>query len=380
MLESKLPKVGTTIFQVMSQMALDYQAINLSQGFPDFDCPEELRRLVSHYMNIGKNQYPPMIGIPQLREQITRKVKDLYDCTVDMDQDVTVVSGATEALFAAIHAVVRPGDEVIVFDPAYDSYDPAITLAGGKAVHLSLTAPDFQIDWQKVEDSLTEKTRLIFLNTPHNPTGNVLNSEDMKTLASLVKGTEILILSDEVYEHIIFDGVRHESILRHQALASRAFVVSSFGKTYHATGWKVGYCIAPAALSTEFRKIHQFLTFTTVPFLQYALADFMEQCPEHHLNLSSFYQAKRDLFCDLLKESRFKFKPAGGTYFQLLDYSEITNMEDTEYANLLTKESQIASIPISVFYETKPDDHILRFCFAKDDNTLEEAAEILRKI
>ncbi len=379
-LKTKLPKVETSIFTVMSQLANDHNALNLSQGFPDFDCPEHLRNLVTFHMNEGKNQYAPMTGIPELREQISIKLEQMYGRKICMNQEITVTSGATEALFSAIHSVVCPGDEVIVFDPAYDSYEPAIDLAGGKTIHLPLLSPRYKPDWDLVKSSITQQTRMIIINTPHNPTGTVFDAEDMIALSGLLENTNIIVLSDEVYEHMIFDNIPHQSVLRYDALAERSFAVFSFGKTYHATGWKIGYCVAPAALSTEFRKIHQFVTFTTATPLQYALSDFMKQCPEHYLELPQFYQAKRDKFCQLLQNSRFSFTPSQGTYFQLLDYSNITDLPDTEYANLLTQEAGIASIPVSVFFQHNTRVFILRFCFAKDDTTLEEAADILCKI
>jgi methionine aminotransferase len=380
-LQSKLPHIGTTIFAIMTQLANECDAINLSQGFPGFEPPQALRDLVSHHMNAGgKNQYASMAGIPKLREQIALKTAQLYGRAINMDDEITMTNGATQALFVAISTVVRPGDEVILFDPAFDTYKPVVELNGGRTVHIPLLPPDYSIDWQRVQDSLTDKTRLILINTPHNPTGSMLSSTDWETLAGLIRNRNILILSDEVYEHITFDGVPHQSLLCHPELAERAFVVSSFGKTYHATGWKMGYCIAPPQLSAEFRKIHQFMVYSVMTPVQYALADIMEQQPAIYLNLSDFYQQKRDLFCHLVEESRFQFKPTRSTFYQLLDYSDITDMDDVEYARYLTKEIGVASIPISVFYEEKPANRVLRFCFAKDDNILQEATERLCKI
>ena len=375
--ETKLPKVGTTIFTVMSALAQEHGALNLSQGFPDFDGPEALLDRVTHYLKSGRNQYPPMTGVPSLREAVAAKVRDLYGAQVDADAGVTVTSGATEALFCAIHAVVRPGDEVIVFDPAYDSYEPAVELAGGRCVHLPLRAPDFAVDWDAVRDAITPATRLIIVNSPHNPTGAVFTEADLDALEAVVADTGIFLLSDEVYEHIVFDGAPHQSLLRREALAARAFVVSSFGKTYHVTGWKVGYCVAPPALSAEFRKVHQYVTFTTITPVQLALADFLAECPEHHLELPAFYQAKRDLLASLLADSRFTFTPSAGTYFQLVDYSAITDEADVDLVRRLTIDHGIAAIPVSVFYETPPAQRVLRLCFAKDDATLEQAAERL---
>jgi methionine aminotransferase len=375
--ESKLPAVGTTIFTVMSALAQEHGALNLSQGFPDFDGPPELLERVHHYLTDGRNQYAPMTGVPSLRAAVAGKVRALYGRTVDPDAELTVTSGATEALFCAIHAVVRPGDEVIVFDPAYDSYEPAVELAGGRCVHLPLAAPDYRVDWDAVRDALTPRTRLVVVNSPHNPTGSVFGPEDLDALEDVLQGTGVYLLADEVYEHIVFDGAAHQSLLRRPALAERAFVVSSFGKTYHVTGWKLGYCVAPPALATEFRKVHQYVTFTSITPVQLALADFLEAHPEHHLGLPAFYQAKRDRFCSLLEGSRFRFAPAAGTYFQLLDYSAVSDEDDVTLSRRLTVEHGIASIPVSVFYREPPGDRMLRFCFAKDDATLVRAAELL---
>ncbi len=374
---SKLPNVGTTIFTVMSQLAAEHDAINLSQGFPDFDAPAALLERVTYYLNSGHNQYAPMTGVPTLRAAIADKVWNLYARRVDADTEVTVTSGATEALFCAIHAIIRPGDEVIVFDPAYDAYEPAVELAGGRCIHLPLTAPQYRPDWNAVADALSANTRLIILNSPHNPTGSVLAGEDLDALESLLADRDTLLLADEVYEHIIFDGAVHQSLLRRPALAARAFVVSSFGKTYHATGWKIGYCVAPTTLTAELRKVHQYVTFTSTTPVQLGLADFLAAHPRHHLDLPAFYQQKRDRFCRLLEGSRFRLQPAAGTYFQLLDYSAITDEPDVALARRLTIEHGIASIPVSVFYLDPPGDPVLRFCFAKDDNTLVRAAELL---
>ncbi len=376
-LESKLPDVGTTIFTVMSKLAADAGAINLSQGYPDFDGPRELLDRVGHYLSNGYNQYPPMTGIEPLRTAIADKVASLYGATVDPDTEVTVTSGATEALFCAITAVIRPGDEAIVFDPCYDSYEPAVILAGGACRHIPLAAPDFRVDWDRVRDAVGPKTRLLLVNTPHNPTGTVWDADDIEGLRTVVAHRNLYLVADEVYEHVIFDGRRHVSLTRYPDLFARSFVVSSFGKTYHTTGWKVGYCVAPAALSAEFRRIHQFVTFTTATPLQHGIADFLDACPEHHQNLGAFYQAKRDLFCGLLAESRFRLKPSAGTFFQLVDYSEITNESDTELSKRWTVDRKVASIPVSVFYQQPPNQKYLRFCFAKDDATLKRAAQIL---
>ena len=377
---SKLPDVGTTIFTVMSQLAAEHGAINLSQGFPDFSAPAELLERVSHHLTAGHNQYAPMSGVPELREAIAVKIARLYGRRVDPVTEVTVTSGATEALFCAIQAFVHPGEEVIVFDPAYDSYEPATRLAGGHTIHIPLVPPAFSVDWQRVRDALTARTRMIILNSPHNPTGATLSATDLQALAEIVRDRPIVILGDEVYEHIIFDDRHHESLLRFDELAARSLVVSSFGKTYHATGWKIGYCVAPAALMAEFRTVHQFVQFCVVTPMQLALAEFLASAPAHYLDLPAFYEAKRDLFCELLAPSRFRLTPSQGTYFQLVDYGAISGERDLDYARRLTREAGVACIPVSVFYREPPDSHWLRFCFAKDAGTLRAAAEILCRI
>ncbi len=377
---SKLPKVGTTIFTVMSKMAQDAGAINLSQGFPDFECPDKLKELVVHYLHDHKNQYPPMAGIPQLREQIAHKVQSLYNFSADPDTEITVTSGATEALFDAVQAVVHQGDEVIMFDPAYDSYEPAVEMAGGVSIRLPLRLPDYSVDWNLVADKLSVRTRLIIINSPHNPCGAILNNEDLDALANIIENRDITVLSDEVYEHMVFDGENHCSVLTHPILRSRSYAVFSFGKTYHVTGWKLAYCVAAANLTAEFRKVHQFVTFTTTSFLQYAIADFMATCPEHATDLAAFYQQKRDKFCSLMADSRFQLTPSRGTYFQLADYSEISSMPDMEFVRELTQDKGVAAIPLTPFYAEPPSSHIVRFCFCKDDATLERAADILCNI
>ena len=378
--DSKLPQVGTTIFTRMSALAQAHQAINLSQGFPDFDGPEALLSRVDYHIRQGANQYAPMSGVPGLRQAIADKVKRCYGRQVDADTEVTVTSGATEALFAAIAAVVRPGDEVLVFDPAYDSYDPAIALNGGSAIHIPLQPPGFAIDWARVSAAITPRTRMIILNTPHNPTGQVLSASDLDALSALVAGTDILLLADEVYEHIVFDGAEHQSINRYPALAERSFVVSSFGKTYHTTGWKIGYCVAPAPLTAELRKVHQYLTFSTSTPMQLALADYLNADPQHDQALPGFYQAKRDRFNEQMASSRFHFTPAAGTYFQVMDYSAISDLPDTEFVLWLIEHAGVAAIPLSVFYQTPPEMRLVRFCFAKNEATLDEAAERLCRI
>jgi len=375
-IKSKLPDVGTTIFSVMTNLANAHGAINLSQGFPDFDVDPALIQLVEKYMHKGFNQYAPMQGVLPLREKIAHKVKKLYNRTCDVENEITVTTGATEALFAAITTVVRKGDEVIIIDPAYDSYEPVVKLCGGRSVYVKTTYPDYAIDWEVVKDKITDNTRLIILNSPHNPTGFTLKPSDIAELKTIVEYHNLYILSDEVYEHITFDGIKHESMSCYPELAQRSFVVSSFGKTYHATGWKTGYCIAPKPLTLEFRKIHQYLTFSVNTPVQLAYADFLDH-EDRYLNLADFYQGKRDLFLSKLKHSGFTFVPCEGSYFQMLDYSQISDMPDVGFSRYLTVEHKVASIPPSLFYRNKDDHRVLRFCFAKRNKTLEEAAERL---
>jgi len=374
MLRNKLPGKGTNIFSVMTAMAQQHDAINLSQGFPDFDGPEALRERVAYHMAHGHNQYAPLAGVPELRELIADKVLDLYGCKVNPDHEVVVTPGATEAIFCAITAVVHPGDEVIIFDPAYDTYEPSVLLNGGVTRHIALLYPGFAIDWQQVRDTITDRTRLIILNTPHNPTGTVWSEQDIQQLREVIAGRNIHLLSDEVYEHISFDEISHLSLLRYPDLAARTYVISSFGKTYHATGWRIGYCVAPRVLMDELLRIHQFINFSTNTPMQYAIADFLRDCPQHHHQLGDFYQQKRDLFCDLMAASQFKLAPSAGTYFQLAEYSAISDEPDTEFTALLTREHKVAAIPISVFYKDAPKQQVVRFCFAKHDDTLREAA------
>ncbi|MHA6246417.1 pyridoxal phosphate-dependent aminotransferase [Pontibacter sp. CAU 1760] len=376
---SKLPDIGTSIFTVMSALASEHQAINLSQGFPDFNCPKPLMDLVDNYMRLGFNQYAPMAGMPKLRENISRKTSSMYGYQPDPDTEVTVTSGATEALNAAITAVVKPGDEVVVLEPCYDSYAPVIRLCGGSPIYVSLALPDFRVDWDQVKRRLSSRTRLLIINTPHNPTGAVMTKQDMDTLANLLEGTDIMVVSDEVYEHMVFDGQQHYSALQHPQLRQRSIVVSSFGKTYHATGWKVGYAVAPAPLTAELRKMHQFITFCTPTSLQLAIADFMEDA-EHHLQLPAFYQAKRDFFLAQLSGSRFELLPSAGTYFQLARYDRISQEHDQDFAKRLTKETGVAAIPVSAFYHDRTDHKYLRFCFAKNEETLQAAGERLAKL
>ena len=379
MLPSKLPNVGTTIFTRMSQLAAEVGAINLSQGFPDFDGPQALREAVARHVLEGHNQYCPMTGLPGLRQQVAAKIARSYGVQRDADSEITITPGATEAIFCAVQALIHPGDEAIVLDPCYDSYEPSVELAGGRCVHVPLASPDFAVDWQRLADAITPRTRLIFINSPHNPSGALLSRDDLDQLAELIRGRDIHVISDEVYEHLIFDGARHASVLAHEELYARAFVVSSFGKTYHVTGWKTGYVVAPPALTAELRKIHQYVNFCGVTPLQHGLADFMAACPQHVEELPAFYQAKRDLFCDLLAGSRFRFTRAPGTYFQLADYSAIRpDLDDVAMAEWLTREHGVAAIPVSVFYQQAPAGmRLVRFCFAKREETLRLAAEKL---
>ena len=376
---SKLPHVGTTIFTVMSRLAQEHNAINLSQGFPDFDCTKELRDLVTKYFNAGLNQYPPMAGVMRLRERIAEKVESLYGTKYDPEHEVTVTPGATYGIFTAVATLVRPGDEVILFEPAYDSYVPSIEVNGGIPVFVQLRYPDYSIDWQRVQQAITPKTRMIIVNTPNNPTASVFSGEDMRMLEGMLHGTDIVVVSDEVYEHIVFDGHQHQSVARFPGLAERSFVVSSFGKTYHVTGWKMGYVLAPKELTSEFRKVHQFNVFVTNGPLQYALAEYMEN-KNAYLSLAAFYQKKRDFFLQGIRASRFKPLPSRGTFFQNLAYDAISNERDMDLAIRLTKERGVASIPVSVFYRKPPDHKVLRFCFAKSEETLARGAEILCKI
>ena len=378
-LRSKLPSVGTTIFTVMSRLASDLGAINLSQGFPDFDCDPELVEAVARHIRAGRNQYAPMQGVPALREAIAAKYEEFHGRRYNPETEITVTSGGTEAIFDAVVAVLHPGEEAIVLEPCYDSYIPAIELSGGTAVVVPLRYPDYSVDWPAVRAAITPKTRLLIVNTPHNPAGAVLTATDIQELIAIVKDTDLLIVSDEVYEHIIFDGVQHESMARHPELAARSFVVGSFGKTYHTTGWKIGYAVAPAELTAEFRKVHQFVTFSTITPVQYGLADMLTS-RRGLKELSPFFQRKRDLFLQLMDGSRFRPLKSRGSYFQLMDYSAITDEHDADFAIRLTKECGVASIPTSPFLSRSPAPPVLRFCFAKKDETLERAAERLRKV
>ena len=379
--QTKLPKVGTTIFTVMSQLAAEHGAVNLGQGFPDFAVPQRLVDELDRAMRAGHNQYAPMTGVAPLRQAIAEKVLRCYGREVDPDTEITVTSGATEALLNAIHAVVRPGEEVIVLDPAYDSYEPAIDLAGARAVHVPLDPQTFAVDWDRVRAAVTPKTRLLIVNSPHNPSGAMFDQADIRALAALLDGTGIYLISDEVYEHIVFDGRRHESILRYPELAARAFVVSSFGKTYHCTGWKIGYAIAPPALSAEFRKVHQYNVFCTFAPAQHAFAAMIRDEPEHYEQLGAFYQEKRDRFREQLLGTKFKPLPVPGGYFQLVDYSAVSDLPDAEFVKWLTIEHGVTAIPLSPFYETPPaGQRLARLCFAKNEVTLEAAIARLKAL
>jgi methionine aminotransferase len=378
-LDSRLPRVGTTIFTVMSKLAADLGAINLSQGFPDFDCDPALVDAVSKHMREGRNQYAPMQGVPALRQAIAAKYERFQGRRYDPDSEVTVTSGGTEAIFDAVTCVAGRGDEVIVLEPCYDCYVPAIELSGATPVIVPLTLPDYAVDWRAVKAAITPRTRVIMINTPHNPTGAILARNDIEELKAIVRGTDILVVSDEVYEHIIFDGAQHEGMARDPELAERSFVVGSFGKTFHVTGWKVGYVVAPAPLTAEFRKVHQFVTFSTNTPVQHALAEMMGDL-DGLRELGPFYQAKRDLFLELMAGSRFRPLLCRGSYFQLMDYSAITDEPDAEFAVRLTKESGVASIPTSPFLYTSAAPKVLRFCFAKKDETLRAAAERLKRV
>jgi methionine aminotransferase len=376
--QTRLPAVGTTIFTVMSQLALEHRAINLAQGFPDFEPPARLRELVGVHAWSGHNQYAPMAGAPPLREAIARKLARHYGRQASPDTEITVTCGGTEALAVAIQASVHPGDEVVLFDPAYDSYEPIVHLAGGTTRRVPLARPGFDLDFDRLAAALSPRTRLVVVNTPHNPSGACIPAADLDRLAELLRPTGAFVLADEVYEHMVFDGVRHASLNAHPELAARSFVVSSFGKTYHATGWKVGYCVAPPALTTEFRKVHQYVTFSIASVLQYAIADFMTEHPEWEEELPAFYQQRRERLAGLLRGSRFRWTPARATYFQLLDYGAVSDEPDTAFARTLLREHGVVAIPISPFCAAPPaGERLVRLCFAKEDATLAAAAERL---
>ena len=374
---SRLPNVATSIFTEMSLLANQYDAINLSQGFPEFDTPEFLKSAVIGAIEQGKNQYAPSSGTPQLLQHIGQLVNRRYQCQLEPDKNITITTGATEAIFVAIQTLVHPGDEVIIFDPAYDSYAPVIQLSGGHSVHIPMAAPDYKIDWQRVQDSVNEHTRAIIINSPHNPTGTLLEREDMLSLQRVVCDNDLFLISDEVYEFITFDDREHQSVLKYPALFERAFVVSSFGKTFHCTGWKMGYCSAPEQLANEFRKIHQYVTYSVHTPSQVGITKMLTEHPEHIDELGVFYQQKRDYLIAKLACSRFKILPSRGTYFLLVDYSDISNLDDRAFCHWLTKEVGVATIPLSPFYEKKNTDKVIRLCFAKNEATLDKAAEKL---
>lgn len=376
---SKLSVSQTTIFTEMSALAAKHNALNLGQGFPDYDPPAELLDLVKKYIDKHKHQYAPMAGVPALREMLAQKVAKSYDCCVNSESEITITAGATQAIYTAIAALVHPGDEVIVFEPSYDSYRPAIEIAGGKTVPYTMDGPEFKINWYLVSSMIRPETRMIIINTPHNPTGTILKEDDLIHLSRLVRDTDIIILSDEVYEHLVFDGHRHESVLLYPELFQRSIAVFSFGKTYHCTGWKVGYCVAPEYLMNEFRKVHQWNVFSVNSFIQYAMADFMAT-PDHYLLLGQYYQAKRDYFLDCMSGSGFKPLKTEGTFFQVCDYSTISDRDDVDFARQLTTNHGVACIPISVFYSAKRQDKLIRFCFAKTESMLMAAGKILGKI
>lgn len=377
--QSKLPNVGTTIFTVMGTLANEQKAINLSQGFPDFPSDKKLIDLVTKAMNSGYNQYAPMAGHIDLLLAISKKYESLYNVQYHLEKEITITAGATQGIYTIISAFIRPGDEVIIFKPAYDCYQPAVEVNGGKVVGVQLTAPEYKVDWSEVATKMSSKTKMILINTPHNPSGTIWSQEDMLQLQKLTKDTDIIVLSDEVYEHMVYDGESHQSVCLFPDLKERSFITASFGKTFHNTGWKVGYCCAPKSLMKEYRKVHQFNVFSVNHPVQKGIADYMQD-PVTYLGLNNFFQQKRDLFLNLIKESRFNYRPSQGTYFQVLEYSTITDENDVDFAKRLTRDYKIASIPLSVFNENQRDDKVLRFCFAKTDATLIEAAEILCKI
>lgn len=378
-LHSKLPRVRASIFSKMSLLAKKEKALDVSQGYPDFDCHPELKRLVAEKMKEGNNQYAPMPGVLSLRQILSEKTEKLYKTKYDPESEITITSGATQAIYTAISSTVSEGDEVIIFTPAYDCYQPTVEINGGKAVFVRLQGPNYKINWEEVKKLVSQRTKMIIINSPHNPTGTLLSLDDMKNLEKITHNSDIIILSDEVYEHVVFDNKKHLSVASFPNLASRSFVVSSLGKTYHATGWKIGYCLAPKQLMKEFQKAHQYTVFSVNHPIQLAYSEFLKQ-ENQYLELKDFYQQKRDYFLSLIKSSRFTFTPSEGTYFQLLDYSKISEESDINFAEKLVKQNKISSIPISVFYNKPTDGRVLRFCFAKQDGTLEKAAAILNKL
>lgn len=378
-IKSKLPRTGTSIFAIMSKLAGDHNAINLSQGFPDFDVSSELIRLINNYMLKGCNQYAPMPGVPLLRERIAQKVESIYGTKYNPDTEINICAGATQGIYTVIASMVRDDDEVIIFEPAYDSYAPAVELCGGIVKYARLQPPNYRINWPEVARMVSHRTRMIIINSPHNPTGSIMTKEDLLALQHLTKNTDICILSDEVYEHLIFDGHPHESVCKYPGLAERSFITASFGKTFHATGWKMGYVLAPENLMKEYRKSHQFVVFACNTPVQHAMADFLGN-EKNYTGLDAFYQQKRDYFSSLIQGSRFGILPCYGTYFQLLDYSRISDEKEMAFATRLIKEYGVGTIPVSPFYHKGSEHKVLRVCFAKKDETLEKAAEILCKI
>lgn len=376
---TKLPQTGTSIFAVMSQLANEYKAVNLSQGFPDFPISEDLIELVNHFMKEGYNQYAPMPGILPLRNAISNMFSLNHGMNYDADKEITTTAGATQAIYTAISAFISKDDEVIIFEPAYDCYAPSIILNGGMVKYSKLQHPDYSINWDEFPRMISSNTKMIIINSPHNPTGSIISKEDLQRLENLIKGRDIIVLSDEVYEHIIFDGVEHQSVARFPELASKSIIVGSFGKTFHATGWKMGFVLAPEAIMTEFRKIHQFVVFAVNTPIQYAIAEFIQN-PDNYNSLGSYYQKKRDFFLSAISNSKFKPLACNGTYFQLLDYSNISDEPEMDMAVRLIKEYGIATVPVSSFYRTKENNKTLRFCFAKQESTINKAAEILCKI
>lgn len=376
---SKLPDTGSSIFAVMSQIAREENAINLSQGFPDFEIAPELIKLVNQKMKAGYNQYAPMTGVPELREAIAEKVENTYGISYHTDKEINITSGATQAIYTVISALIRDEDEVIILEPAYDSYAPAVKLNGGRVKYASILPPDYKVNWEQLVKLISNRTKMLIINTPHNPTGSILNKEDLQMLEKIILRNDLILLSDEVYEHLIFDGERHESVCYYPELAKKSFVVGSFGKTFHATGWKTGFVLAPEELMKEFRKAHQFVVFAANTPIQHAIAEYIKN-PDNYNYLPDFFQAKRDFFTDLLKDSRFKALPCKGTYFQCLDYSGISDEPEMDFAVRMTREHKVASVPLSPFYQKNGDNNVLRFCFAKKEETLEKAAEILCKI
>lgn len=379
MIHSKLKNIGTSIFAVMTKLANEKNALNLSQGFPDFDISDNLIELVNHYMKLGKNQYAPMPGVPELRKAISDKIEKLYNCKYDFENEITITAGATQALYTAISVLINPGDEAIIFEPAYDSYAPSVIANGGKPVFISLETPDFSIPWEQVIKAINNKTKLIIINSPHNPTGAIINREDIAELEKIVSNKDIFVISDEVYEHMVFDNYRHISICESEILRKKSFVISSFGKTFHTTGWKIGYCAAPKFLTDEFRKLHQFIVFAVNTPIQFAYADFLKD-EINYLSINSFYQTKRDYFLEMISGSKFKTLHSFGTYFQLLDYSDISSLDDFNFCVELIEKIGVAAIPLSPFYANPTNQKLIRICFAKRDEVLADAAERMKKL